>query len=425
MRRALSDPTFRFVASLLGLAISSMVAITPVSTASAALISTGTGAENTTAPTPDPGFGRVGIVNGLSAVYFRNGWVLTAGHVGTGAFWLGGTGYLPIPGSTVQFSNADTTQADLIAFKLATRPALSDIALTDTSPNVNTFVTLIGYGFDRGDATSWMGVDGWSWAGSRSMRWGTNRISNVGVLALSTQSFTTTFDDLPNQAPGVHEADIVTGDSGGGAFTGSGASAELVGILFARSTFVGQPANTSLFGNLGVIVDLHAYRDDLLAVVDQPDCDDGLDEDGDGLTDFPDDLGCASAVDASERSDSFVCDNGIDDDLDGLTDFPSDPGCVVGIDLSEKGTTDQCDNGLDDDGDLAIDFPFDSGCLHPSNQIEAPEPGISVAIGLGSLALAGLGTLRRRRRDPRGSCRVARRTRAGRSLPSPHPAGAR
>jgi len=233
------------------------------------------------------------------------------------------------------------------------------------------------------------------------MRWGTNRISGVGLTALDTRAFQITFDDIPNPPAGQHEADIVNGDSGGGAFTGSGASARLIGILFAHAGFVGQPASTSLFGNLGLIVDLYAYRNDILAVVDRPDCNDGLDEDGDGFVDYPADLGCASSLDSSERSSSLVCDNGLDDDGDGVIDYPKDPGCYAGTDLSERGASAQCDNGFDDDADLATDYPADAGCLHPANQIEAPEPGISLSLGtLGSgvLALAAAARFAKRRR---------------------------
>ncbi len=357
----------RVAASLLApVVVSSVVAVLsiPACPAFAALIATGSGTGNTTAPNPDPGFGRLGVVNGLSAVYFRNGWVLTANHVGTATFWLAATGYAPVPGSTVRFSNPDSSLADLIAFKLATRPALADIALADTPASVSTLVTVIGRGLDRGAATSWMGIGGWTWGGSSTMRWGTNRISVVGDAALDTRAFRITFDDIQNPSAGEHEADLVVGDSGGGAFTGAGTSAKLVGILFARSTYGGQPANTSLYGNHGMIADLYAYRDDILAVVDRPDCNDGLDEDGDGLV-----------------------------------DYPSDPGCVNAGDFSERGAGYECDNGVDDDGDSSIDFPSDPGCLHPTNRVEAPEPGIGLSIGFGVLVLAAA-TKRRPTADP-------------------------
>jgi len=54
----------------------------------------------------------------------------------------------------------------------------------------------------------------------------------------------------------------------------------------------------------------------------QPLCNDGIDNDGDGLTDFAGgDPGCSDANDASEKTASLPCDDGIDNDLDGKIDF--------------------------------------------------------------------------------------------------------
>jgi hypothetical protein len=59
----------------LALAVLVMVAVGfPLQNADAVLISTGDGTGNTTAPSNDPGFSNVGVVNGLSGVYVRNGW---------------------------------------------------------------------------------------------------------------------------------------------------------------------------------------------------------------------------------------------------------------------------------------------------------------------------------------------------------------
>jgi hypothetical protein len=83
-----------------------------------------------------------------------------------------------------------------------------------------------------------------------------------------------------------------------------------------------------------------------------PACSDGFDNDGDGAMDFPSDLGCSDAQDESEHSTSFPCDNGLDDDLDGLTDL-DDPGRLLSVSPREDP---ECDDGLDNDGDGGIDW---------------------------------------------------------------------
>jgi subtilisin family serine protease len=64
-------------------------------------------------------------------------------------------------------------------------------------------------------------------------------------------------------------------------------------------------------------------RIDLLAAVEDLviDCDDGIDNDGDGWIDHEADPGCDDALDGSERSPALICDDGIDNDDDGLIDF--------------------------------------------------------------------------------------------------------
>jgi hypothetical protein len=94
-------------------------------------------------------------------------------------------------------------------------------------------------------------------------------------------------------------------------------------------------------------------------------CDDGLDNDGDGLIDDPADPGCADALDTSERDDTgtYPCDDGEDNDSDGRTDFdpvtfanpgdqytpPSgsgDPGCK---DPTWSTESPQCQDGINND----------------------------------------------------------------------------
>ena len=49
-----------------------------------------------------------------------------------------------------------------------------------------------------------------------------------------------------------------------------------------------------------------------------------------------------------------LCRDGIDNDEDGLTDYPADPGCSDKNDISELGNN-ECDEGIDNDGDCYTD----------------------------------------------------------------------
>ena len=83
-------------------------------------------------------------------------------------------------------------------------------------------------------------------------------------------------------------------------------------------------------------------------------CDDGNTANGDG---------CSSTCLVEGNGDPIIqCSNGLDDDGDGLVDFPDDPNCTSLDDPFEQ-TLQQCSNGIDDDGDGQIDFPDDTGCI--------------------------------------------------------------
>jgi hypothetical protein len=102
-------------------------------------------------------------------------------------------------------------------------------------------------------------------------------------------------------------------------------------------------------------------------------CDDGIDNDGDGLVDFAEDPGCETALDPSELG-SFECDDGIDNDGDGWTDHPADPGCYQAASRFEHAP---CQDGEDNDGDGRIDFDGGvSAGLAPQDQRD-PDPHCS------------------------------------------------
>jgi probable HAF family extracellular repeat protein len=98
-------------------------------------------------------------------------------------------------------------------------------------------------------------------------------------------------------------------------------------------------------------------------------CADGYDNDGDGLLDFPDDPGCDSVDDPSERSPDLLCDDGEDNDDDGLIDYPSDPGCFSPSSSIENP---QCQDGINNDFNTGIDF--DGGESVWGVAVDQPDP---------------------------------------------------
>ncbi len=108
-------------------------------------------------------------------------------------------------------------------------------------------------------------------------------------------------------------------------------------------------------------------------------CDDGIDNDGDGLTDYPSDPGCSSDSDDSEVNStggggSSVCSDNLDNDGDGQVDYPNDPGCMNSSDSDEDDpviNVFQCSDGDDNDGDGLTDYPADTGCGSLSDNDES------------------------------------------------------
>ncbi|MCW5807562.1 MAG: PPC domain-containing protein [Deltaproteobacteria bacterium] len=96
-------------------------------------------------------------------------------------------------------------------------------------------------------------------------------------------------------------------------------------------------------------------------VCQAPACSDGIDNDGDGKIDFPNDPGCANVDGPSE-----------------VDDCPNGPNCP------------QCADGIDNDGDGQIDYPNDTSCTSASGNSEActeQDPVVNITTGttLGTL----------------------------------------
>jgi len=99
-----------------------------------------------------------------------------------------------------------------------------------------------------------------------------------------------------------------------------------------------------------------------------PPCSNGLDDDGDGASDYPRDLGCTTPLDGSEQT---PCDDGIDNDGDGFVDL-ADRGC--GDHGARQQEAPACSDGIDNDGDGWIDDPDDPECLGPTHDSESWAP---------------------------------------------------
>lgn len=92
------------------------------------------------------------------------------------------------------------------------------------------------------------------------------------------------------------------------------------------------------------------------------------------------------------------CSNGVDDDGDGHTDFPDDPGCFDAASIEDPA----CDDDVDNDGDGKIDWDGGAGggmpdphCKHGWQDRELPGCGLGFEL---VLALAPLALAARRRR---------------------------
>jgi hypothetical protein len=96
-----------------------------------------------------------------------------------------------------------------------------------------------------------------------------------------------------------------------------------------------------------------------------------------------------------------ACSDGLDNDGDGLVDYPDDPGCA---DASWELENPQCDDDLDNDGDGKIDWDGGAGAATPDpqcgNSWRDREQKRSSGCGLGGGGLALALLVLRRRRGP-------------------------
>ena len=126
---------------------------------------------------------------------------------------------------------------------------------------------------------------------------------------------------------------------------------------------------------------IHAETATVTVSVVWYECGDGVDNDFDGFTDYPNDPGCTDAGDDDETDPECV--DGVDNDGDGLIDFPDDLGCIDANDTDEVNP--QCIDGIDNDLDGFIDYPADLGCSNANDNDESggtpPDSGTGASGG--------------------------------------------
>jgi len=202
--------------------------------AGAVIIDIGDGTGHTSAPSDDPGWANVGIVNGATAVYIGDNWVLSAKHVGFGATTFEGVTYTPVPGTYTKIENID-----LGMWQIYGNPRLPALWISEEGAMVGDEVLMVGHGKNRGAPTSCDGHDGYHWGAGNTMRWGEEEV----MLVKPGKWMATEFQPDGSAA--------ANGDSGG-------------------AVFIKVDGEWELTGNKAFAVDLATYKQEIEEVIALP-----------------------------------------------------------------------------------------------------------------------------------------------------------
>jgi hypothetical protein len=276
----------------------------------------------------DPGWNNISDSQS-NYVYLGDGWVLTARHIAAGTAVFGAQSFLPVSGQNYVISNPPpslangvslTTQTDLRLFKINGDPGLPALSIASESPTATGLngseVMFIGQGWNRfSTETHWNipnlsspppnwssaevpsggNVHGWKTAdttGTKSKRWGTNRLENpsssqfqasafdeilsptTAVMPLTTAdgggttrdviSMVTVFTQQGSAGALPFESQAVSGDSGGSVFYNRGTAEDpdwvLAGIVNATFIYGNQPRQYAVYNNATTFADLSYYN---------------------------------------------------------------------------------------------------------------------------------------------------------------------
>ncbi len=251
---------------------------------------------------------------GPTVIYLGGGWALTARHVGYGEIILGGMPTPPERGMRHTLMNPDGTIADAVVFPLKQGYPLPDLPLlkiATRAPRAGDEILMIGFGRLRGDPIEW-GPPGnrktaFGWTEDGEKRWGTNRVVDAEKWLRQSQyrtiSFSTYFDAVDDENSTAHEASATVGDSGGAIFMKQDGQWLLVGLINSVGTAIARPSQSTATGDITYSADLTHYRAEILHWA-RPDCSNEVDDDGDGLIDYPEDPKCENPEDPNERPEA-------------------------------------------------------------------------------------------------------------------------
>jgi hypothetical protein len=222
------------------------------------------------APAEIPGWDHVGRLGGVSAIYLGGGWILTARHAGFADVEIGGTLYPAVPGSLVALDAPGRAgeKSDLALFRIDPAPALPPLALPSVPPTRGSLLALVGFGRGRGEPYAGPAGTGFHLDAAPRKRWGTNRVSQVRLELVGpgrerTRAFAMDFSRHGTE----HEAQAITGDSGGAVFLKQGETWTLGGVLISVALDTDQESGLALFGNRTHAADLHAYASQIQRIL--------------------------------------------------------------------------------------------------------------------------------------------------------------
>jgi hypothetical protein len=194
-----------------------------ITSRSDAIVTFGGTGRNTSAPTgalANSGWQYEGLIGSFTGTAISPNSFITAQHIGNmlgGSFQFDGQNY-PVAAAT------DDPYSDLVVYTVnGTLPTYAPLYTSPTGEAGNSIV-MYGRGVDRGTPVTVNGqLKGWQWGGGdNSLSWGTNTVTGAYGSMYGWQ-FSNNGD--PNQAQ------VASGDSGGGVFIDSGGVWELAGVI--------------------------------------------------------------------------------------------------------------------------------------------------------------------------------------------------